>query len=224
MSVIGNQIWWLLPQRRKRKTKEQSVLWGFVDAVGEVLDALKQAILISRLRRFFLIRTIIDTQDYYTSPERTFDLEAHGRDRGLMRLPGETDAQLLERISTLSYRNGFLGSKTGMKYLIEEIFGLMVNDIIEFYPDDMALIVLSEHDLSGETEINLSHVFNAEDQITWDAFRQNRIFRRNDFTQAFHFVISISNPENLDYDPEVVEELVNAQKPAHTRAIIYFNE
>ena len=222
--MIGNQIWWLLPQRRKLKTKEQSVLWGLIDAVGEVLDSLKQAILISRLRRFFLIRTIIDTQDYYTSPERTLDLEAHGRDRGLMRLPGETDAQLLERISTLSYRNGFLGSKTGMKYLIEEIFGLMVNDIIEFYPDDMALIVLSEHDLSGETEINLSHVFNAEDQIAWDAFRQNRIYRGGDVTQAFHFVISISNPDDVDYDPEVVEELVNAQKPAHTRAIIYFNE
>ena len=111
-----------------------------------------------------------------------------------------------------------------MKYLIEEIFGLMVNDIIEFYPDDMALIVLSEHDLSGETEINLSHVFNAEDQITWDAFRQNRIFRRNDFTQAFHFSMNISNPDDVDYDPEVVEELVNAQKPAHTRAIIYFIE
>ena len=222
MSVIGNQIWWLLPQRRKLKTKEQSVLWGLIDAVGEVLDSLKQAILISRLRRFFLIRTINDTQDYYTSPERTLDLEAHGRDRGLMRLPGETDAQLLERISTLSYRNGFLGSKTGMKYLIEEIFGLMVNDIIEFYPDDMALILLSENDACAETEINISHIFDAEDQATWDAFRQNRIYKRNDVTLAFHFVLNISNPNVVDYDPEIVIELVNAQKPAHTRAIINF--
>ena len=222
MSVIGNQIWWLLPQVRKRKTREQSVLWGLIDAVGEVLDSLKQAILISRLRRFFLIRTNTETQDYYTSPERSTDLEAHGRDRGLMRLLGETDDELLERISTLPYRNGFLGSKTGMKYLVEEIFGLHLDDLIEFYPDDLALIVLDNDDQTAETEINLSHIFNAEDQITWDAFRQNRIYKRNDVTQAFHFVLNISNPNSADYDSEVVNELVNAQKPAHTRAIINF--
>ena len=222
MSVIGNQIWWLLPQVRKRKTKDQSVLWGVIDAIGEVLDSLKQAILISRLRRFFLIRTDTETQDYYSSPERSSDLEAHGRDHGLMRLPGETDEQLLERISTLPYRNGFLGSKTGMKYLIEKIFSLQLDDLIEFYPDDHLWMVLSEDDQEMESEINLSHIFNAEDQETWDAFRQNRIYREADVTQAFHFVLNISNPNSAEYDPEVVTELVNAQKPAHTRAIINF--
>jgi len=222
VSTIGNQIWWLLPQRRKRKNKAESVLWGLIDAVGEVLDALKRAILVSRLRRFFLIRTNAETLDYYSSPERSSDLETHGRDRGLMRLSGETDEELLERISTLPYRNGFLGSKTGMKYLIEEIFGLQLNDLVEFYPDDLALIVLSEQDQTAETEINLSHVFNQQDQETWDAYRQNRIFRGNDVTQAFHFALNISNPAVKDYDPDVVTELVNAQKPAHTRAIIYF--
>ena len=222
--MIGNQIWWLLPQRRKRKTKEQSILWGLIDAVGEVLDGLKQAILISRLRRFFLTRTNTETQNYYTSPERSSDLEAHGRDRGLMRLPGESDQQILERISTLPYRNGFFGSKTGMKYLVEEIFGLQLDDLIEFYPDDHLWMVLSEDDQQMEAEINLSHIFNAEDQVTWDAFRQNRIFRGNDVTQAFHFIMNVSNQNNVDYDPEIVTELVNAQKPAHTRAIVYFNE
>ena len=222
MSIIGNQIWWLLPQVRKRKTKDQSVLWGVIDAVGEVLDSLKQAILISRLRRFSLIRTNTETQDYYASPERSSDLEAHGRDRGLMRLPGESDSELLERISTLSYRNGFLGSKTGMKYLIEEIFSLQLDDLIEFYPDDHLWMVLSEDDQEMESEINLSHIFNAEDQETWDAFRQNRIYREADVTQAFHFVLNISNPNSTVYDPDVVTELVNAQKPAHTRAIINF--
>ena len=220
--MIGNQIWWLLPQVRKRKTKDQSVLWGVIDAIGEVLDSLKQAILISRLRRFFLIRTDTETQDYYSSPERSSDLEAHGRDHGLMRLPGETDEQLLERISTLPYRNGFLGSKTGMKYLIEKIFSLQLDDLIEFYPDDHLWMVLSEDDQEMESEINLSHIFNAEDQETWDAFRQNRIYREADVTQAFHFVLNISNPNSAEYDPEVVTELVNAQKPAHTRAIINF--
>ena len=224
MSIIGKQIWWLLPNRRKRRNREESVLWGLVDAVGEVLDLLKQVILTSRLRRFFLVRASSDTQDYYSSPERSSDLEAHGRDRGLMRLPGESDEELLERLSTLPYRNGLLGTKTGMKYLVEEIFGLQLNTLVEFYPDDMALIVLSENKQTAETEINLSHVFNTEDQITWDAFRQNRIYRQGDVTQAFHFIMNISNPNRADYDPEVVTELVNAQKPAHTRAILIFME
>ena len=224
MSTIGNQIWWLIPGRRKRKTKAESTLWGLVDAVGEILDTLKTAILISRLRRLFLVRSNVNTDDYYSSPERSDDLEAHGRDRGLMRLPEETDQQLLERLSTLPYRNGFLGSKTGMKYLIEDIFGLQLDMLVEFYADDLALIVLSENEQAAETEINLSHIFNLQDQETWDAYRQNRIFRSDDVTQAFHFALNISNPASVVYDPEVVTQLVNAQKPAHTRAIIHFSE
>ncbi len=224
MSVIGNQIWWLLPQRRKRKTKAESVLWGLVEAIGETLDLLKLTILTSRLRRFFLVRTNNETLDYYSSPERSADLEAHGQDRGLMRLSGEADQQLLERLSTLPYRNGFLGSKTGMKYLVEEIFGLQLDTLVEFYSDDLALIVLSENEQAAETEINLSHIFNLQDQETWDAYRQNRIFRSDDVTQAFHFALNISNPASVVYDPEVVTQLVNAQKPAHTRAILIFME
>ena len=224
MSVIGDYIWWLLPQRRKRKTKQNSVLYGFMDAVGDVLDTLKLAILTSRLRRYFLVRANAETEGYYTSDERTLDLETHGRDRGLMRLPGESDDDLLERISTLPYRNGFLGTKTGMKYLIEDWFGLQINTIVEFYADDMLWIVLSEEDHGLEAEINLSHIFNAEDQITWDAFRQNRIYGRGDVTHAFHFVINISNPGNVDFDPDIVTGLVNAQKPAHTRSILIFME
>ena len=224
MSIIGDQIWYLLPHRRSRKAKQDSTMWGFVDAVGEVLDTLKLAILTSRLRRYFLVRTNEDTEDYYISDERTTDLEAHGRDRGLMRLPGETDAELLERISTLPYRNGFLGAKTGMKYLIEDLFGLQINTIVEFYADDMLWIILAGDDHALEAEINLSHVFNAEDQIIWDAYRQNRIYGGGDVTHAFHFVINISNPGNIDFDPDIVTELVNAQKPAHTRSILIFME
>ena len=224
MSVIGNQIWWFLPQQHKRKLKQESVLWGLIDAVGEVLDLLKQVILISRLRRFFLVRSNTDIQDYYSSPERSSDLEAHGRDRGLMRLPGESDEELLERLSTLPYRNGFLGTKTGMKYLIEDWFGLHLNSIVEFYADVMLWIVLKSEEQDWEAEINLSHIFNAEDQEIWDAFRQNRIYRQGDVTHAFHFVINISNPESVDYDQSIVTELVNAQKPAHTRSILIFME
>ena len=224
MSIIGNQIWYLLPHRRKRKAKQDSTMWGFVDAVGEVLDTLKLAILTARLQRYFLVRAKEETEDYYTSDERTLDLEAHGRDRGLMRLPDETDDELLARISTLPYRNGFLGTKTGMKYLIEDWFGLQINTIVEFYADDMLWIVLSEREHGLEAEINLSHVFNAEDQITWDAYRQNRINSCEDVSEAFHFVINISNPGSIEFDPDIVTELVNAQKPAHTRSILIFME
>ena len=224
MSIIGDYIWWLLPQRRKRKTKQDSVLYSFMDAVGEILDTLKLAILTSRLRRYFLVRANADTEGYYTSPERILDLEAHGRDRGLMRLLGESDEELLERISTLPYRNGFLGTKTGMKYLIEDWFGLHLNSIVEFYADDMLWIVLKSEEQGLEAEINLSHIFNVEDQVTWDAFRQNRIYGQGDVTHAFHFVINISNPEATEFDQEIVTELVNAQKPAHTRSILIFME
>ena len=111
-----------------------------------------------------------------------------------------------------------------MKYLIEDWFGLQINTIVEFYADDMLWIVLAAVGQPLEAEINLSHVFNAEDQITWDAFRQNRIYGRDDVTHAFHFVINISNPGSIDFDPEIVTELVNVQKPAHTRSMLIFME
>ena len=111
-----------------------------------------------------------------------------------------------------------------MKYLIEDWFGLQINTIVEFYADDMLWIVLLEDKQDLEVEINLSHVFNAEDQITWDAFRQNRIYGQDDVTHAFHFVINISNLGSVDFDPVIVTELVNAQKPAHTRSMLIFME
>jgi len=220
MSVTGQYLWWLLPKVRKRKEPVQSVLFGFLDAVGAVLDELKQVILIARLRRYISVR---NTNIYYESAERSSDLDIHALDRGFRRLSGETDEELMQRLSTLPYRNRFIGTKIGMKYLIEEIFKLQCNEIIEYYADDQAFLILSEAEQPAEVEINISHIFNENEQETYESYRQNRIYRQSDLTLAFHFWVSISNPDQIDYDPLVIIEAINAQKPAHTRAIIYFN-
>jgi len=223
MSIIGQYLWWLLPNVRKRKEPGQSVLCGFLDAVGAVLDELKGAILTTRLRRYIAVRTPDTNVPYYYSAERTSDLDMHALDRGLRRLAGETNEQLTERLLTLPYRNQFIGTKIGMKYLIEEIFRLRCEEIVEYYADDQALLVLSETEQAAEVEMNVSHIFNESDQSAYEPYRQNRIYRQSDLTLAFHFWVSISDPEQIGYDPLVVTEAINAQKPAHTRALIYFN-
>jgi len=223
MSVSGQYLWWLLPNVRKRKELSQSVLFGFLDAVGAVLDELKQAILIARLHRYIAVRNPNTNVPYYDSAERTSDLDLHALDRGLRRLAGETNEQLTERLLTLPYRNQFIGTKIGMKYLIEEIFGLRCDEIVEYYADDQALLVLSETGQTAEVEMNISHIFNESDQSVYETHRQNRIYRENDLTLSFHFWVSISNPGEIHFEREVVIEAIDSQKPAHTRALIYFN-
>jgi len=145
----------------------------------------------------------------------------HALDRGLRRLPGETDEELLERLTTLPYRNRFLGTKSGMKYLVEELWGLTLEEIVEYYADDMSLIVLSGRDQAAETEINISHIFNQAEAETHSAYRQNRVYSEDDLSQAFHFWMSISNPESITFDEQMLIAAINSQKPAHTRAVIY---
>jgi len=117
LSRIAHYLWWLLPAVRKRKDKDQSVLFGLLLAIGSVLDELKTTILTARLRRYFLIRT--EDDPYYSSDQRSLDLDMHALDRGLRRLPGESDEALLARISTLAYRNRFLGTKAGIAAFCE---------------------------------------------------------------------------------------------------------
>jgi len=220
MSEIGTYLWWLLPAVRKRKDRERSVLFGLLDAVGTVLDDLKRAILTARLRRFFLVREA--SHPYYGSSEHAADLDMHALDRGLRRLPGEEDAALLERLSTLPYRNRFLGTKAGMKQLIEAIFGLSCDQVVEYYADDLGWIIHSKADQGAEAEVNLSHVFSADEADEQEAYRQTRVYSREDLSQSFHFWVSISNPNGVEFDPEVIVEAINAQKPAHTRAVVHF--
>ncbi len=220
MSRSAEQMWWLLPSVRKRKNPSESRLFGLLDAVGTVLDELRAAILMAGLRRYALVGSPDDP--YYSQPERSDDLDGHALDRGVRRLDGESDAALQERIATLPYRNRFLGTKEGMRYLIEELHNLHCDQIVEYYADDQAWIVLSEVDQEAEMETNLSHVFLSTELEMFGDYRGTRIYAKADLTLAFHFWISISNPKGLDYDADVVREVINAAKPAHTRAIVHF--
>jgi len=215
-------MWWLLPAVRKLKDKDKSVLFGLLNAIGIVLDELKETILTARLRRYFLIRN--EDDPYYSSELRSADLDMHALDRGLRRLPGENDEALLSRIATLPYRNRFLGTKAGMKYLIEDIFGLSCEQIVEYYADDQAWIVFRASDQSAEAEVNISHVFSADEIAEYEAYRQTRIYSRDDLSLAFHFWVHVSSPQEVEIDEEVITEAINEQKPAHTRAVVHFTK
>ena len=222
MSRVGKYLWWLLPAVRKRKDRDQSVLFGLLDTIGTVLDELKTTILTARLRRYFLIRN--EDDPFYGSEMRSADLDMFAIDRGLRRLSGESDAALLERISTLAFRNQFLGTKAGMKYLVEDMFGLTCEQIVEYYADDQAWIILDGTDQSAEAEVNVSHVFSVDEIIEQEAYRQTRIYSADDLSLAFHFWMHVSYPQGMEIDQAVIIEAINAQKPAHTRAVVHFTE
>ena len=221
-NAIADYLWYLMPAVRKHKEKHESNLFGLLLTIGKVLDELKTVILTARLRRYFLVRD--EDNPYYISQARTADLDMHACDRGLRRLPGESDTALLERISTLGFRNQFLGTKTGMKYIIEDLFGLTCEQIVEYYADDQSRIILSDEDQSAEVEVNISHVFISDDVNSYEAFRQTRIYSDSDLSLAFHFWIHISYLQGTEIDEEVIVEAINAQKPAHTRAVVHFTE
>ena len=154
MSKIADYMWYLLPAVRRRKEKHESTLYGLLLTVGTLLSDLKTVNLTARLRRYFLVRD--ETDPYYLSEMRSADLDQHAFDRGIKRLPAEGDVNLLERLSTLAYRNQFLGTKAGMKYLVEELFGVTCEQIVEYYADDLSGIILNEIDQSAEAEVNIS--------------------------------------------------------------------
>jgi len=215
-------MWYLLPAVRRRKEKHESTLYGLLLTVGTLLSDLKTVNLTARLRRYFLVRD--ETDPYYLSEMRSADLDQHAFDRGIKRLPAEGDVNLLERLSTLAYRNQFLGTKAGMKYLVEELFGVTCEQIVEYYADDLSGIILNEIDQSAEAEVNISHVFSDDEVDTYEAFRQTRIYSASDLSLSFHFWIHISYLQGVEIDEEVITEAINTQKPAHTRAVVHFTE
>ena len=222
MSKFADYLWYLLPEVRKRKEKQDSILYGLLVTIGIIFDDLKSVILTTRLRRYFLVR---DTDNpYYVSEFRSRDLDRHALDRGLRRLSGESNASLLERISTLAHRNQYLGTKVGMKYLIEELYGLNCEQIVEYYADDQVWIILTDVNQSAEVESNITHVFSEADSDNYESFRQTRIYSEPDLSLAFHFWIHISCTQGMEINYEVVIEAINAQKPAHTRAVVHFTE
>ena len=220
--MIARYMWYLLPAVRKQKEKSESVIFGLLTTIGTVLDALKTVILEARLRRYFLVRD--ENNPYYLSETRTADLDKHAFDRGIRRLPAEGDVALLERLSTLAYRNQFLGTKAGMKYLIEELFGLTCEQIVEYYADDQSWIILSGIDQVSEAEVNISHIFSNDDVDVYEALRQTRIFSSSDLSLSYHFWIHISHLQGMEIEKQVIVEAINAQKPAHTLAVVHFTE
>jgi len=181
---------------------------------------LKTVILTTRLRRYFLIRD--EDHTYYGSELRSADLDMHALDRGLRRLPGENDAALLDRISTLAFRNQFLGTKAGMKYLVEEIYGLTCEQIVEYYVDDQSWIVLSAEDQAGEAEVNISRIFSADDVDIYEAYRQTRIYSEDDLSLAFHFWMHVSFPQGLNVDQQVVMTIHKAVRTAKRACFINY--
>jgi len=161
-NVIADYMWFLLPAVRKRKEKQESTLYGLLVTIGTVLTGLKAVILTARLRRYFFVRD--ENNPYYISEMRSADLDMHAFDRGIMRLHGEGDVALLERLSTLAYRNQFLGTKAGMKYVVEELFGLTCEQIVEYYADDQAWIVMDNEDLSGVPGTDRSNRMGSENR------------------------------------------------------------
>jgi len=215
-------MWYLLPAVRKRKEKSESTQYGFLVAIGMIMDTLKTVILTARLRRYFLVRN--EDNPYYLSETRTADLDKHAFDRGIRRLPDEGDVDLLERLSTLAYRNQFLGTKAGMKYLVEDLFGLTCEQIVEYYADDLSWIILNEIDQTAEAEVNISHVSSNDEVDAFEAYRQTRIYSASDLSLSFHFWIHISYQQGVEIEKQVIIEAINAQKPVHTRAVVHFTE
>lgn len=75
---IGAYLWWLTPAFLKNREPADSLLYKFFEVIGEELSEFKTTVL--AMRRQLLVATA-------ESPW----LGAHGRDRNVDRIPGETD-------------------------------------------------------------------------------------------------------------------------------------
>jgi len=88
----------------------------------------------------------------------------------------------------------------------------------------LSWIIFNSTDQAAEAEVNISHVFSNDDVGVYEAYRQTRIYSASDLSLAFHFWIHISYLQGMEIDEEVIIETINAQKPAHTRAVVHFTE
>lgn len=85
MSALGKYLWWLLPYTLKKKQPGNSLLFKLLDIFGEELDEVKAETL--NMRREMLIATATGKQ-----------LDDHGLQRDLERIPGETDEEYRTRL------------------------------------------------------------------------------------------------------------------------------
>lgn len=242
-SRIGSYMWWLSLAVRKRVPQDESTWGRLLDAIGTVLDRAHDAVQISRRRRFFLNpdqaatygENYVDVDPFepngltameahYLSEARTADLDSHGRDRGLSRLPGESNSSFAWRIATHPHRARYFGTVSGIKYVIEGLFGLRCAQVVEYYADRQGWLILAMMDEPQYAEEMLSHLFSAADQVAYPAHRQTRIYSESDLATAFHFWVRVENPNHVSFDQDTLIEIINQSKPAHTRAVVHIAE
>lgn len=242
-SRIGSYLWWLSAAVRKRKPQEESTWGQLMDAIGIVLDQGHDAIHISRRRRLILNPDQASTfwenyldvdplepenpspiESYYLSEDRSEDLNRHGRDRGLSRLPGESNSAFAWRIATHPHRARSFGTATGIKYVVEVLFELSCAQVVEYYADRQAWLILAGMGQPAYAEEVLSHLFDSSDQATYPGYGQTRIYSNSDLSTAFHYWVRVENPDEVAFEPDALIEIINQTKPAHTRAVVHIVE
>ncbi|MFA7332633.1 MAG: hypothetical protein WC326_16310 [Candidatus Delongbacteria bacterium] len=223
-SRLGPWLVRMLPSVRRKK--DDSILAGLLDAWGLSLDAAKDAI--TRLRRRGFVWQLGDgTDPYYADAQRGQDLNLHALDRGTRRLSEETDAHLWQRLSILPAARQYAGSAMGMKYLVEDVLGHTLSALTVYADDPQARIVRTALDDKGQVEVERSHLFSSADQADedTDGIRQTRLFSQADVDIRFTFWLTVETAAALDAEEEArIIELINAEKPAHTAAVVHFVE
>jgi len=214
----------MLPSVRRKK--DGSILSGLLDAWGLSLDAAKDSIY--RLRRRGFLWTLGDgTDPYYADPERTGDLERHALDRGTRRLVGETNAQLEARLAIMPAARQYAGSAMGMRYLVEDVLGHTLSALTAYADDPQSWVWLVSEEMARHAEADRSHLLSAADQADpdLDDLRQTRIFSQADLDTRFTFWLTIEHAAPLDAEEKGrITELIMAEKPAHTAAVVHFVE
>lgn len=224
-SRLGKYLWTLLPNVRRRKDPEASVLAGLLDAVGGLLDTAKDGI--QTLRRRAAVWQIDVSHPYYTDAQRSLDLNSLALCRGTRRLAGETDTTLRERLQAMPALRSAMGSAMGMRYLVEEVLGHTLAGLVVYRDDPQTRIVLAAKAQPGYAERDVSHLLSAADQADedYDPFRQTRIYSAADLDYRFQFWISIETAQALDADEKGrIAELIAQEKPAHTTCRVHFVE
>ncbi|MDK9701471.1 MAG: hypothetical protein OEM52_15160 [bacterium] len=221
MSAIGDFLWMLLPGIRKQKDTKQSVLYGLLTAIGELLDDLKSDI--RRMRLSWYAQTIESGNSYYQQLERSNDLDEIALGKSTRRYPDESNELLADRLTDWTNLCRWNGTKPGLKTLIES-HGFICREIVESYADSQGLILLSRADQPLEAEINLTHLFSSGDaqKEEYQEYRQNRVYRASELVWNFCFAVSVGRNGLPEHRREQLQQAIYEFKPAHTRAQIVF--
>jgi hypothetical protein len=208
-----------------RRRKDDSVLAGFLNSIGGVLDEAKDTI--QSLRRRGMVWVQDASHAYYSSEQRTADLDMHARDRGTRRFVGETNEQLAARLQAFPHVRRHMGSAMGMKFLVEEALGHQLLGVVVYSDDPNLRVMLSAEEQGRTAEENRSHILATADQgdPLFDDYRKNRMYSQEDLDYRYQFWISIGVPAGTGQEElDRITELVNEEKPAHVVARVHFVE